>query len=197
MQAPVKTETTHFNLDRVSAVLRSVGWLGIFAQLAFAATAGLMVLFALTGRTFNQAIAPEIVSSGTPGLGISTLFAACGVVALLIGAFLAFRQTRFARRLQNPNAAVHPPRSEVVALLRSGIILGLVGMLLTILGGSVALSVLLAKSITLPQTGVAIYDPTRVIRSIDVFVALANMTAIAGHFTGTVASLSLFNWLHK
>lgn len=197
MQAPVQTEPTHFNLDRVSAVLRLVGWLGIFVQLAFAATAGLMVLFAITGRTFNQAIAPETVSGGTPGLGISLLLAGCGVVALLIGAFLAFRQTRFARRLSNPNAAVHPPRSEVVAVLRSGIIIGLVGMLLTILGGSVALGVLLAKSITLPQTGVGIYNPTRVIRSIDVFVALANMVGIAGHFINATASLSLFNWLHR
>ncbi|MBD2091703.1 DUF3611 family protein [Microcoleus sp. FACHB-1515] len=197
MQAPVQTEKTHFNLDRVSSVLRSVGWLGIVIQLAFAAAAGLMVLFALTGRTFSQAIAPDTVSTGTPGLGISTLFASLGVIALLIGAFLAFRQTRFAKRLSNPNTAAHPPRSEVVAVLRSGIILGLIGMLLTIVGGSIALSVLLAKSISLPQVGVAVYDPTRIIRPIDVFVALANMVGIAGHFINTSASLSLFNWLHR
>jgi hypothetical protein len=69
-------------------------------------------------------------------------------------------------------------------------------MLLTILGGGAALGVLLAKSIAQPQ-GMAIYDPTRIIRSLDVFVAMANMIGITGHFVGTIGSLGLFNWLHR
>ncbi|WP_373540996.1 DUF3611 family protein [Chamaesiphon sp.] len=38
------------------------------------------------------------------------------------------------------------------------------------------------------------YDP---IRSVDVFVAAANTTGITAHFVGVVASLSVFNWLHR
>lgn len=75
-------------------------------------------------------------------------------------------------------------------------IVGLIGMLLSILGGGATLGVLLSKSVAQPQ-GVAIYDPTRIIRSLDIFVALANMNAIAAHFVGTVTSLSLLNWLHR
>jgi len=44
---------------------------------------------------------------------------------------------------------------------------------------------------------VAIYDPTRMIRSIDIMVAMANVSGIAAHFVGTVASLSVFEWLHR
>lgn len=39
---------------------------------------------------------------------------------------------------------------------------------------------LLSKSIAQPQ-GVAIYDPTRIIRALDIFVAIANMSGIAPH----------------
>jgi hypothetical protein len=197
MQTSTQTETPNLKFERVAAILRAAGWLGIVVQLAFAATSALMVLVAISGRTFNQAMAPEsVTASTTPGIGISIFFAACGVLALLISAFLAFRQTRFAKRLSNPNPSVHPQKIEVQRVLRSGIIIGLIGMLLTILGGGAALGVLLAKSIAQPQ-GVAIYDPARIIRSLDVFVAMANMTGITGHFVGTIGSLGLFNWLHR
>ncbi|GAB1539440.1 hypothetical protein NUACC21_21060 [Scytonema sp. NUACC21] len=81
-------------------------------------------------------------------------------------------------------------------LLRIGVIAHLVGMLLFILGGGAGLGVLLSKSIAQPQ-GVAIYDPSRIIRSLDIFVAMSNMNGIAAHFIGTVTSLGLFNWLYR
>jgi len=90
----------------------------------------------------------------------------------------------------------HPAKSEVMNVLRLGAIVGLVGMLLTILGGGATLGVLLSKAISQPQ-GVAIYDPTRMIRSIDIMVAMANMSGIAANFVGAVASLSVFEWLHR
>ncbi|MCY7274330.1 MAG: DUF3611 family protein, partial [Phormidesmis sp. CAN_BIN44] len=34
-------------------------------------------------------------------------------------------------------------------------------------------------------------------RSIDIMVAMANMSGITAHFVGTVASLSVFEWLHR
>mgnify|MGYP002780796667 CR=1 FL=1 len=81
-------------------------------------------------------------------------------------------------------------------MLRLGVITGLIGMLLTILGMGATIGVLLAKSIAQPQ-GVAIYDPNRIIRSLDVFVAAANTTGVAAHFVGVVVSLGMFNWLHR
>lgn len=119
----------------------------------------------------------------------------CGVLALLFSSYVAFRLIRFSKRLRSLNSAVHPKRVQVVQILRLGIITGLIGMLLTILGMGATVGVLLAKSIAQPQ-GVAIYDPNRIIRSLDVFVAGANTTAITAHFIGTIASLGVFNWLH-
>lgn len=193
--------------ERISNILRLSGWASFWSQLGLGAACGLLLIFAISGRSFNQAVTNDVVVPGvppattqytettTPGLGISMFWAVCGILGLLIGIYLAFRLTRFARRLRNPNPEIHPKKAEVMKILRIGVIVGLIGILLTILGGGSGLGVLLAKSIAQPQ-GVAIYDPTRIIRPLDIFVAMANMYGIAAHFVGTITTLGLFNWLH-
>ncbi len=202
MQTEPETRTAEYKRERVAMILRLVGWIAVWLQIALAAASALMLVLAISGRNFNQAVTPApetgvVNSTGgtTPGIGIGVFWAFCGILALLFGAYLAFRQTRFARRLRNPNQIIHPKKTEVLRVLRLGIIVGLVGMLLTILGCGATLGVLLSKSISQPQ-GVAIYNPARIIRSLDIFVAMANMNGIAANFVGTVASLGLYNWLH-
>lgn len=206
MQTQSEVSTLNPKKERVINVLRLVGWVSLWLQVGLGATSFLLLVFAITGRNFTQAVTPTPGAPGvgvatytqgtTPGVGISIFWAVCGILALLFSIYLAFRLTRLAKRLRNPNPELHPKKAEVIQLLRIGIIAGFVGMLLTILGGGSGLSVLLAKSISQPQ-GVAIYDPNRIIRPLDIFVAMANMNGIAAHFIGTVACLGLFNWLHR
>jgi len=202
----VEKITLEAKLEKVGNILRLTGWIGLSAQIVFGAVALLMLLFAIAGRNFSQATAlPSAITPGvavpvnqgvTPGIGSGIFWAVCGILALLGGIYLAFRQTRLARRLRHADTMKHPTKAEVMTVLRLGAIVGLVGMLLTILGGGATLAVLFSKAIAQPQ-GVAIYDPTRAIRSIDIMVAMANMSGIAAHFVGTVASLSVFEWLHR
>ena len=188
--------------ERVANILRLVSWLSLWIQLGFGVGAVLTLAFAVTGRIFNQAVTvtPGVGVDNlgtTPGLGIGNFWAICGIITLLVTVYLAFRQTRFARRLRNPDSALHPKKAEVLQVLRLGVILGLVGMLFSILGGGATLGVLLAKSISQPQALTTVVNPARFIRTIDIFVALANMNGITAHFVGTVACLGLYNWLHK
>lgn len=204
MQTDTEIRSTSAHLERVATVLRIAGWASLAAQTALAAASAIFLLLAFTGRNFNQAIAPQpgfpgatTVSSGTtPGLGIGVFWAVCGLLALLFGIYLAFRIIRFAKRLRNPDPIIHPKRAKVMEVLRLGVITGFVGMLLMILGNGATIGVLLAKSIAQPQ-GVAIYDPNRIIRSLDVFVAAANTTGLTAHFVGAIAALGIFNWLHR
>ncbi|WP_068818915.1 DUF3611 family protein [Phormidesmis priestleyi] len=189
-------------LERIGNVLRLTGWVGLSLQIGFGAISVLLLMFAIAGRSFSQntAVLPSVgvnVNPGTaPGIGVGIFWAVCGILALLGGIYLAFLQTRFSKRLRHADTMKHPAKSEVMNVLRLGAIVGLVGMLLTILGGGATLGVLLSKAISQPQ-GVAIYDPTRMIRSIDIMVAMANMSGIAANFVGAVASLSVFEWLHR
>jgi hypothetical protein len=204
MQTHVEQTKPDLKLRRIANVLRWTGWASFWVQLILLAATSLMLMLAISGRTFNRAIEPTVpggqavtINEGTtPGVGIAIFWAGCGIIALLFGLFIAFRQTRLARRLFNSNPVKHPQKSEVLEVLRLGVIAGLVGMLLTILGGGTSIGILLSKSIAQPQ-GVAIYDPARIIRSLDIFIAAANMNGIAAHFVGTVTSLGLINWLNR
>jgi len=177
------------DFERIANILKYAGWGAFWVQLALAAVASLCVIFAISGRNVSEA-------ETTPGMGIGIFWAVCSILALFAGVYFAFRWTRFARRLRQLDPAVHPARADVLRLLRWGVILGFVGMLFAILGEGATLGILLAKSISQPQ-GVAVYNPERIIRSLDVFVAMANVNGIAGHFIGAAASLGLFNWLHQ
>jgi len=202
----VERQSLESKLEKVGNVLRLTGWIGLSAQIVFGAVALLMILFAIAGRNFSQAnaltrsvtpgVAVQVNQGVTQGIGVGIFWAVCGILVLIAGIYLAFRQTRLARRLRHTDTMKHPTKSEVMTVLRLGAIVGSVGMLLTIMGGGATLGVLFSKSIAQPQ-GVAIYDPTRMIRSIDIMVAMANMGGIAAHFVGTVASLSVFEWLHR
>jgi len=187
MQTQPETKLTPPDFQQIATILRYVGWGSFWAQLGLAITAGLCLLFALSGR--------NLAEETTPGIGIGIFWALCGVIVLLINVYFAFRWTRFARRFRNQNPAVHPTKAEVLKILRWGVMVGFAGMLAAILGEGASLGVLLAKSIAQPQ-GVAIYDPVKVIRSLDLFVAMANFNGITANFIGAAASLSLFSWLH-
>ena len=202
----VERQSIDLKLEKVGNILRLTGWIGLSVQIGFGAISLLMVVFAIAGQNFSQAtaltrgvtpgVAVSVNQGVTPGLGVGIFWAVCGLLALLAGIYLAFRQTRLAVRLRHADTMQHPDAAQVMTVLRLGAIVGLVGMLLTILGGGATLAVLFSKAIAQSQ-GVAIYDPTRAIRSIDIIVAMANMSGIAAHFVGTVASLSVFEWLHR
>lgn len=204
MQIDVERPTNN-HLEQIATVLRIAGWSSFVIQAGLVAASSVLLLLSISGRTFNQAIvAPSGISATlatptqttTPGLGIGIFWAVCGVLVLLFGIYLAFRLIRFSKRLRNPDPVIHPKRVKVMEVLRLAVITGFVGMLMMILGSGATIGVLLAKSVAQPQ-GVAIYDPNRIIRSLDVFVAAANITGITAHFVGTVASLGVFNWLHR
>lgn len=203
MQSKIEDQIFHLDLKQIAKTLQIAGWVSFWLQVGLTVAAGLMIIFAITGRNFSQAVTrvPRVgvINAGratTPGIGVGIFWAICGILVLLFSLYLAFRLTRFAKRLRHPDRIMHPRKSEVLKQLRLGVIVGLVGALLTILGGGATLSVLLAKSIAQPQ-GVAIYDPTRIIRSLDIFVAMANMNGITAHFVGLTMSLGLLNWLRR
>jgi len=194
----------HLHFEQVVTILRIAGWVSFVVQIGLAAVASVLLLLAISGRSLNRSIALPAgipvtgvtTQTTTPGLGVGIFWAVCGVVVLLFGSYLAFRMVRFAKRMGSPNHAIRPKRTKVMQVLKLSVITGLIGILLMILGTGATIGVLLAKSISQPQ-GVAIYNPSLSIRSLDVFIAAANTTGITAHFVGLVAALSVFNWLHR
>jgi hypothetical protein len=183
--------TSHHNRNKVHNIanqIRLTGWITLWVQLALALVSGLLLLFASTGRNFAD--------KSNPGLGIGVFWAVGGILLLLFSVFWDFRYTRIGKRLDNPNPTLHPSKADTTRAIRMGILVSLVGIFITILGAGTSVSVLVAKAVSQPP-GVAITDPNKIIRALDVFIVVANINGIAAHFFGTIASMWLLEKVHQ
>ncbi|MDJ0702368.1 MAG: DUF3611 family protein [Leptolyngbyaceae cyanobacterium MO_188.B28] len=174
-------------IQKIANAFRLWGWVGFWAQLSLAFTSGMVLLFAVSGRSFT--------ADSEAGIGLGIFWGVAGILALGVGIVLAFRYTQIAKGLRDPAFHFHPKKSYAVQLLRIGVLTGLVGVLFTLLGAGATVSVLIAKTVSQPP-GVAITDPTKIVRALDVFVMLANLNGITAHFVGIVTSLWLLERLH-
>lgn len=188
MQTQSESHSVSETKHKVGSIFRLVGWIAFWIELGLAVASALALLFAISGRNFS--------TESNAGLGFGIFWAVCGLVALLFNVFLAFRYTRLGKRLLSPNLSLHPSKADTMKVLELGAIVSLVGIFLSLLGAGATVGVLVAKSVSQPP-GVAITDPYKIIRALDVFVEVANINGIAAHFVGTAASLGLLKWLHK
>lgn len=188
MLAPSKQSEPPRSIRNLATTFRIFGWLGFWSQLAMAFVSGLALVFAHSG----QSVSPDT----HPGTEIGIFWAVCGVLLLVVGIVFSFRYVRIARALLHELGAVlHPKRADTLRLLRIGTFIGFAGMLLSLMGSGASVGVLLAKTVSQPP-GVAIIDPNKIVRALDVFVVLANLNLIAAHLIGTVIAFWLLDRVH-
>lgn len=180
-------------LQQIAVTFRLAGWVSFWSQLVLGVVSTLILLAAGLSRD----VGPQAQRS--PGTGVGIVLAVSGVVTLGLGAYLAFRYTRIARRLQSANSNNRPRKADTIQILRLGLIVNLVGMLLTIMGAQAIAGTLILRSLSVPQTGLggALYNPQQLIRPLDIFVVQANTNTVAAHFAGLVVSLFLLNRVNK
>lgn len=175
-------------LVKLAHAFRFYGWIGVWIQLVMAFLAAIALLFAISGRAFS--------SDASSGTGIAIFWAICGIVLLVVGILFDIRYIRIAKGLMHePGATLHPRKAGAIRLLRLGALIGFIGMLLALLGSGSSVGVLVAKTVSQPP-GVAILDPNKIVRAMDVFVVLANSTLIAAHLAGTVIAFWLLDRVH-
>jgi Protein of unknown function (DUF3611) len=143
--------------------------------------------------SFSRGFADE---SRTVFIGFSLLIAFASLIAVGFRAYWALRYTRMAKQLQQPNPNLHPTREEIIRVLRIGLIVSLAGLVLAFVASEITTVVVLAKAIAQPQ-GVAVYDPEKIVREMDLFLILADVNLIGAHILGSVASLGLLNWITR
>lgn len=182
-------------LQRVAMALRTFGGISFWLQLIL----GVISLFVLVFATISGSVG-RTPTQANQGTGFGIFFAICGLVTLGVGAYFAFRYTRISRDLLESNAAGRPSKADTLQVIRLGLIVNLVGMLVTIVGAQAIIGSILAKSFATPQVGVGvggIVDVNRYVQPLDLFVVQANTNTIAAHFVGITASLWLFNRVNR
>ncbi len=156
-------------------------------QLLLGIVSGIALLFAMFSRNMTE-------PTNNAGIGFGIFLAVVGILLLCFRIFWDFRYRLLGRRLQAANPQFHPSKQDIIQTLRIGLNTSLVGLLIAFLASEETVAVVLAKTLSQPQ-GIATYTPDAVIRSLDIFVTLANVNMIGAHLCGTVTSLGLLNWV--
>ena len=181
----------------IAQTFRLTGQITFWAQLVLGLVSGGILLFA----TFSANSSPGKGVTGTgSGTGLGIFFAICGLVVLGVGIFISFRYIRIGKQLDSLNSSNHPRKLETVQVVRLGLILHLVGILLTLIGAQAIVGILLTKSLTVSQIipgTITQVDPSRVIQPLDIFVVQANTNTISAHFAGLLGSIWLLNRITK
>ncbi|MDX2215772.1 MAG: DUF3611 family protein [Oculatellaceae cyanobacterium bins.114] len=188
---------------RAAGAFRIFGWVSFWAQIVLAVVSAGVLGFA--GLNLNAGeprvgvpnvpgAAPVAASNSITGFGF--FFAVCGLIVLFIGAYWAFRYTRLSRRLASPNAQLRPKRGDAVQALRIGLLINLVGMLLTILGAQAIVGALVAKSMS---QGFAVFAGSipPYISPLQIFLVQANINIIMAHFVAVGSTLWLIQTMNR
>jgi len=175
--------------QQFASTFRTVSRFSFWIQLVLGAISVITLLLAIFSRNLS-------VQTDNAGIGFGIFLASVGILLLCFRVYWAFRYRRLAKRLQSSNRELHPRKEDIIKVLQIGLIVSLAGMLLAFLASEVSVVVVLAKALAEPQ-GIAVYNRENVIRSLDIFVVLANVNMIGAHFVGGVTSLGLLEWVDQ
>ncbi|MBD2502925.1 DUF3611 family protein [Anabaena azotica] len=179
------------NLRAIAETFRLIGWISFWIQLVLGVVSGVILLL--------YAASSQRTGSGgnNAGAGFGIFLALVGLAALGVGVYLAFRYTRLGRQLVSSNPSNRPRKSETVQVVRFGVIVNLVGILLTLLGAQAIVGTLATRALTQAQFLFTAQANQPFISGLDMFVVLANIQALTANFAGLSGSLWLLNRLNR
>jgi cytochrome b561 len=167
---------------RLAGQMRLLGWTKFWIQFVLAFLSALLLQFATSGRALSAAQA---------GFGDAIYWSGCALALLFLTCALAYHYTRRARKIAlAPERYLGGKRGSGLWFLRAGMTFGLLGVFLSFIGVALSISLLIAKTVSQPP-GIAITDPTKIIRALDVFVLLMSFILLLAHFIGVGISVWL------
>eukprot|EP00270_Netrium_digitus_P012865 TRINITY_DN4223_c0_g1_i1.p1 TRINITY_DN4223_c0_g1~~TRINITY_DN4223_c0_g1_i1.p1 ORF type:complete len:327 (+),score=69.15 TRINITY_DN4223_c0_g1_i1:62-982(+) len=169
-------------VEQTGAYIKRLGVFSFWTQLACSIVSAVILAFSLA-------------VTGKPTSPPTTYLTAFGIAAALFSVFWTFGYLRLAERLRDAasNPVKAPSRASVVATLKRGVVINLVGMGATLLGLQSTVGQLVAKALTTSYQPFAAgvpagYSP---VIALDVFLVQACGNTVLAHFIGLVFSLEL------
>lgn len=161
------------DLQKLAALFRRLGWLGVWIQAALAIVPLGMIAYLLLGK----------LTGATPRLGFIDSLALVGLALLLFTTLWSYRYTRLADRLVDSERT--PPVGRVQRTLWTGLWAGCAGVAVSLLLMFVEVVRLLLLFLKTPQGGVPVLRTDATQRSdwvsaIDVVTLLAELCTLAG-----------------
>ncbi|HET6374941.1 MAG TPA: DUF3611 family protein [Methylocella sp.] len=165
--------------------LRLFGRVQFWVQLALALICGVLLEFATSGRAFSP--------SSTRGFGDAIYWGIYGFALLWLAIALAFYYSRAARKLvARPASYLSLGKAGFLSFwfVFAGMLAGLLGVLISFTGLALSISLLIVKTVSQPP-GIAITDPSKIVRALDVFVLIVNFDLLMAHVIGVGIALWL------
>lgn len=158
---------------------RTLGWLSFWIQLLLAIVTGLLLSIAISGSSFG---------ANSVTIGDGKFWARNGFYLLCIAFIISLYYTKTAKKISaKPDYYMDPKRKTAFWFLRVGGLVGTLGILFSIAGVTASILLLINKTISQPP-GIAITDPTSIVRALDVFILLVNFILLIAHFVGTASA---------
>jgi cytochrome b561 len=177
---------------RLARHLRIFGWMAFWVQLCLGLVALLLLIVTASSKYYSSSQL-KIPYGLAWAEGASWAHLAIAVLAVTVVGFLYC--TRLARALR---IGVDPLSCQRrITRLISGINFGSsLGLSIAILGTAFSIALLIAKTVSQPP-GIAITNPQKIVRAVDVFVLLANFNVVVAHFIGILICLWMLNRVHR
>jgi Protein of unknown function (DUF3611) len=171
-------------IEKVSKNLQRWGFWSFWLQLILGVISTVILLFS-TPALFET-------KNNAQGIQFGIFSAFISIFLLIASLVISFRYKKIGVKIENPDPALRPKKSETMKLIQMGLIFNLVGMLFAILGAEALVGLTLGKIINLPQQSVTA-DPSQFVNASDLLIIQANTNTIAAHFAGVVTHLILVN----
>lgn len=161
--------------------LRFLGWFAFWVQLVLGIISVLLFFVVSSGQT---------ISVNVEGPTSGNLWAKYGFAILCLTTILFFYCTRLARKIAlKPDFYISPKKQSPPWFLRLSYKFSLIGTLISFIGIGTSIALLMAKTVSQPP-GIAITDPSKIVRALDVLILLINFELLIAHFIG--ASISIW-----
>jgi hypothetical protein len=175
-------------LRRSSAIVQSLanklrfrGQVAFWVQFVLAILSAPLLAVGASGRIMSR------------GAGFGEIYCgAIGLLLLFIAVFFMSYVKRAAKRvISSPNHYLGiEAKPAAFWFLGACAITGILGMLVSFIGVGLSILLLIAKTVSQPP-GIAITDPTKIVRALDVLVLMVNSSLLVAHIIGAGVSVLL------
>jgi hypothetical protein len=184
-----RTSSASSTALHAASILRQTSRISFWSQIILGVISAVLLLIA-SASYFG-------LKQRTQGIEVGILCAFGGVILLAVGIIFTVRYGRMAKEMVSADASRRPKKSETLQLIRTGLVVNLVGMFLSILGAEALAGIVLLKILTLPQGSVAFgtQNLSQFVNPVDLIIVQANTNSIMAHFAGIACSLWLLQRL--
>lgn len=161
--------------------IRLMGWIGFWLDFILAFLTAPLLAFGAVGQSISSTVwVSDPIHWGYFGLGL-----------LLASLFLdLFSTIASGRLMRDPASMLAADQPAALWFLGAGSIVNVLGSMVSFIGVGLSIALLVAKTVSQPP-GIAITDPDRIVRALDVFILMANFNLLLAHFIGAGAAVWL------